>query len=164
MSESNLKAAVGQVLSAFPANGSGVRVQAELHHDALKTGKKGRKKSLDFALACLPDNGPCNNVEFAVETKWADSSHCKPNAIADDLIRLSLVKARNPQAVCILLLAGTAGSIQRKIKNYPFYEKDVRNNGIHVSSNERKCHLRDGVQNFAADAVGRPAPRLTISP
>lgn len=141
MSEAALKAAVGNVLSAFPSAVSGSRVHAEVHHTALATAKGGRKRCLDFALACLPDNGPCNNVEVAVETKWAGSSHCTYKTIAEDFLRLALVKRANPGAKCIFVIAGTAANVTRVIAGRPFTVDNVRNSGVHLCNSPRRLRF-----------------------
>jgi hypothetical protein len=138
MSEAALKGAVGQVLSSVPSSVEGSRVHAELHHDALRAHAGGRKRSLDFALAVLPDSGPCTNVEIAVETKWAGSSHCHTKAIAEDFIRLALVKRANPNARCIFFVAGTFADLCTVLSSHPFTSSKGRNSGIHLSNSPRR--------------------------
>lgn len=138
MSEAALKGAVGQVLSSVPSLVEGSRVHAELHHGALRAHSGGRKRSLDFALALLPDSGPCTDVEIAVETKWAGSSHCHTEAIAEDFIRLALVKRANPNARCMFLLAGRSADIRTILSRPPFTSSKERNAGIHLSNSPRR--------------------------
>lgn len=134
MSEAALKGAVGQVLSSVPSLVEGSRVHAELHHGALRAQSAGRKRSLDFALAVLPDSGPCTEVEIAVESKWAGSSHCDTKAIAEDFIRLALVKRANPDARCIFLLAGRSADLRTILSRPPFTSSKERNAGIRLSN------------------------------
>ena len=141
MSEAALKGAVGQVLSSVPSSVEGSRVHAELHHDALRAYSGGRKRSLDFALAVLPDSGPCTNVEVAVETKWAGSSHCHTEAIAEDIIRLALVKRANPNARCIFLVAGRSADLRTILSRPPFTSSQERNAGIHLSNSPRRLRF-----------------------
>lgn len=138
MSEAALKGAVGQVLSSVPSLVQGSRVHAELHHGAFRAHSGGRKRSLDFALAVLPDSGPCTDVEIAVETKWAGSSHCHTKAIAEDFIRLTLVKRANPNARCIFLLAGRSADLLATLSRPPFTSSTKRNAGIHLSNSPRR--------------------------
>lgn len=141
MSEAALKGAVGQVLSSLPSLVEGSRVHAELHHEALRAHSGGRKRSLDFALAVLPDSGPCTQVVIAVETKWAGSSHCNTKTIAEDFIRLALVKRANPNARCIFLLAGRSADIRTILSRRPFTSNQERNAGIHLSNSPRKLRF-----------------------
>lgn len=158
MSEAALKGAVGQVLSAFPSPDSGSRVHAEVHHIALSTSNGGRKRCLDFALASLPESGPCTTVEVAVEAKWAGSSHCTTETIAEDFTRLALVKRKNPTSRCIFILAGTAVNVLKVLSKPPFTESDARNLGIHLSNSPKrlifdplKKHHRDIFQKSFRD-------------
>lgn len=137
MSEAALKGVVGQVLSAFPSIVQGSRVHAEVPHAALGTTKGGSKRCLDFALAFLPEFGPCADVEVAIEAKWAGSSHCTYLTIVEDLIRLALVKRLNPSARCIFLLAGTAANVKKVLAGRPFTE-GTRNRGIQLAGSPRR--------------------------
>ncbi len=127
-SESVLKAAVGSVLSSFPIGVDGARVHAEVRHCAL-----GNLRRLDYALCLRSGNQIVDSVQVAVESKWADSSHCTAENIGHDLMRLILVKRANPSAKCIFLLAGSVNSLALILKKSPFSKVSERNSGLRTT-------------------------------
>jgi len=140
--ESSLKAAVGHVLSSFPINTKGARVYADFPHAALNPRKKGgRKREVDFALILAGDGLPKKNAEVLVEAKWADSSHCTPEKIFEDFLRLATLKTAEPQATCIFVLAGTHRAIAKKLSSMPFRSSGRKNVGIAASGAERRLRI-----------------------
>ncbi|WP_421279060.1 hypothetical protein [Aeromonas veronii] len=139
-SESSLKSAVGQVLSSFPILVKGARVHADFPHELLNPQPKsgGRKRELDFALV-LTDNGlPKRNAQIAVEAKWAGSSHCTPENIFSDFLRLAEIKRGDPETICIFVVAGSHRRIASLLKRMPFTSTGKRNHGIGFSGNEKR--------------------------
>lgn len=141
-SESSLKTAVGSVLSSFPIITKGARVHADFPHAALNpVSKGGRKREIDFALILSGNDIPKNNAEILVETKWADSSHCNSTTIFQDFLRLAILKAFEPSAVCVFILAGTHESVAEYLALMPFRSKGKTNTGISASDSERRLKL-----------------------
>lgn len=142
LSESSLKAAVGQVLSSFPILEKGERVYAEFPHELLNPrAQPGRKKELDFALVLAGDGLPRRRAQIAVEAKWAGSSHCTPSKIFQDFLRLSEIKRGDPDTVCIFVLAGSHRQISKLLNKMPFKSVGKRNTGIGVSGNEKRLRI-----------------------
>lgn len=141
-SESSLKAAVGHVLSSFPILTKGARVYSDFPHEALNPAKKsGRKREVDFALLLAGNGIPKRGAEVLVEAKWADSSHCTPEHIFEDFLRLATLKTAEPQAVCIFVLAGTHKAIAKKLACMPFRSTGNKNVGIAASGAERRLRI-----------------------
>lgn len=142
-SENSLKAAVGLVLSSFSVQEKGVRVYADFPHDLLNPqGRKlGANKKLDFALALAGDGVPKRNVKIAVETKWAGSSHCKPENIFEDFLRLVEIKRGDPETDCVFILAGFYKNVAETLDKMPFASKHDPNTGIGRRSSQKKLVL-----------------------
>ena len=139
LSEGALKAAVGQVLSSFPISSVGARIYADFPHDALNPIKKsGRKKAVDFALILAGNGLAKKNAEILVEAKWSNSSHCTPENIFSDFLRLAALKRMDSNAKCLFLLAGHATSFSATISGMPFIAGSARNSGIGVSGNQKR--------------------------
>lgn len=132
-SESTLKAAVGSVLSSFPIEVDGARAHAEVRHVAL-----GNLRRLDYALCLRNDNDIVKSVQVAVESKWAGSSYCTTENIAQDFMRLMLVKRANPSARCIFLLAGSAKNLASALALPPFTTGAQKNVGLRTSLTETR--------------------------
>lgn len=138
-SETALKAAVGQVLSAFPIVKDGARAYSDFPHDALNPVKKrGRKKEVDFALLLAAQNLPKRGAEIAIEAKWAGSSHCSPEQIYEDFLRLALIKRMDPACTCIFVLAGKHSTMEELTKSIPFVTTGKKNRGIGLKINHKK--------------------------
>jgi hypothetical protein len=168
MNESALKGAIGQVLSAFPTVTPGARVHSDIHHTALTTGKAGAKRCVDFVVAKLPVKGWPSDVEIAIETKWAGSTHCSPSNIGHDFVRLAMIKRADPTAHCLFILAGTATNIEKTLSRAPFTKGVQKNAGIPSDKSQRKT----GFDNFKSvhktafgeaindwQALGKKVPR-----
>jgi hypothetical protein len=69
----------------------------------------GAKPSIDYVVTTRspPD------IKLAVESKWAGSSHCTPENVLWDLVRLKLLKDQNPAACCGLLIAGHKNATEK---------------------------------------------------
>jgi hypothetical protein len=132
-SESTLKAAVGSVLSSFPIDVNGARAHAEVRHRAL-----GNLRRLDYALCLRNDNEIVDSVQVAIESKWAGSSYCTTENIAQDFMRLMLVKRANPLAKCIFLLAGSARNLAPLLVKPPFSAEAGKNLGLRTSQTEAR--------------------------
>lgn len=142
LSESSLKAAVGQVLSSFPIQVKGARVHADFPHELLNpSAKAGRKRELDFALVLAGKGLSKRNAQIAVEAKWAGSSHCTPSKIFQDFLRLSVIKRGEPATVCIFVLAGSHREILKLLSGMPFASTVNKNTGIGSSGNEKRLTL-----------------------
>lgn len=144
MSESSLKSAVGHVLSSFPIKTEGARVYADYAHDALNRNLKGRgrARSVDFALVLSTQEQPKSGAEVLVEVKWVNSSHAKPENIARDFVRLAVLKAAEPAATCVFLLAGQADILEKTLKLPPFVFDGRQNSGISTDiGKERRLKL-----------------------
>lgn len=140
--ESSLKAAVGHVLSSFPIVTKGARVYADFPHEALNPAKKGgRKREVDFALLLAGKDIPRRGAEVLVEAKWADSSHCSPQKIFEDFLRLATLKAAEPKAACIFVLAGSHKAISTKLACMPFRSAGKRNVGIGSSGFQKRLRV-----------------------
>lgn len=139
LSEGALKAAVGQVLSSFPISTKGARVYADFPHDALNPVKRqGRKKEVDFALILAGIGLPKRNAEVLVEAKWSNSSHCTPENVFSDFLRLATLKRADPGAKCLFLLAGHTTSFNAITSGMPFICGASRNTGIGSSGNQKR--------------------------
>lgn len=139
LSEGALKAAVGQVLSSFPISTKGARVYADFPHDALNPVKRpGRKKEVDFALILAGKGLPKRNAEVLVEAKWSNSSHCTPENVFSDFLRLAALKRADPGAKCLFLLAGHTTSFNAITSGMPFICGASRNTGIGSSGNQKR--------------------------
>lgn len=141
-SENSLKAAVGSVLSSFPIQTKGARVHADFRHDALNPIQKGgRKREVDFALVLAGKGIPRRNAEVLVEAKWANSTHCNPENIFQDFLRLAILKVAEPGAACVFVLAGTHKSIGAALAQMPFRSTGKKNVGLSASGAEKKITL-----------------------
>ncbi|WP_192459081.1 hypothetical protein [Musicola keenii] len=148
LSESSLKTAVGQVLSSFPKLVKGSRVYADFAHDVLNPQRndgsrdnRGRKRELDFALVLSGDGVSKGNAQIVIETKWSQSSHCTPDNIFKDFLRLASVKMAEPDTICVFILAGTHKEIKDILKNMPFYSSGKAGSGIHCTGNEKRVNI-----------------------
>jgi len=141
-SESSLKSAVGQVLSSFPIVAKGARVHADFAHMALNPiSKPGRKREVDFALVLTAAGLPKTNAQVLVEAKWANSSHCTAESIFNDFLRLAILKAADPGASCIFVLAGTHKSVAKILQDMPFQSGGIKNKGIGSVGSERRLKI-----------------------
>lgn len=139
LSEGALKAAVGQMLSSFPILVPGVRAYSDFAHDALNPIKRrGRKKEVDFALALAGKGLPKTNAEILIEAKWANSTHCTPENVFTDFLRLAALKKADPGATCIFLLAGHTSAMSKITGAMPFNCGGIRNKGIGRSGNPKR--------------------------
>ena len=104
---------------------------ADFPHDAINPNKrKGRKKEVDFALILTGKGLPHRNAEVIVEAKWSNSSHCTPDSIFNDLLRLAALKKMDPDAKCIFLLAGHTRSFTSTTSGMPFFSGGKSNKGV----------------------------------
>lgn len=141
-SEDSLKAAVGAVLSSFPISVKGARAYANFPQEALNPIKKdGAKRRVDFALVLANKSLPKSGVEIAVETKWVGSSHCSPENIFQDFVRLACIKRFDPLATCIFVLAGNNKDVAMVLKGMPFKTSGRENKGIRTSGSDRRLKL-----------------------
>jgi len=76
----------------------------------------GRKSEVDYVV----HNYASRKIEVAIETKWAASSHCTAANVLWDLVRLKLIKAQYPDALCGLVIAGQPNDIARLFKHRIF--------------------------------------------
>jgi len=142
LSESALKAAVGQMMSTFPVASYGSRVYSDFPHDGLNPiAKRGKKRAVDFALVVSAPGVPKTNAEVLIEAKWAASSHCKPENIFSDFLRLASLKRFDPKSTCLFLLAGPAKLLSKRLDGMPFQSPDKINVGIGSSGSEKRLKL-----------------------
>jgi len=168
-SEDSFKAAVGNVLSCIPTTRRGVRAHANFAHEALNPIRRaGRKREVDFALVLAGVGLPKRATELAIEAKWASSSHCTPENIFQDFLRLAAIKRMDTDAICIFVLAGNCKSVQTVLGSSPFRIPGRENTGIRHSTNDRRftldstnVHHRGNfgpvIQDFAAQGFAVPA-------
>lgn len=173
LSEGALKAAVGQVLSSFPISAKGTRVYADFPHDALNPIKQpGRKKAVDFALILAGLGLPKKGAEVIVEAKWSNSSHCNPENVFADFLRLAALKRADPNAKCLFLLAGHTTSFNKISNGMPFICGASRNTGIGTSGNQKRVtpkstntkhrqHWKQPIQDLLADGLIIPDSFVT---
>ena len=83
---------------------------------ATATRNSGRKSEIDYVVHDYA-NG---EIEVAIETKWAASSHCTAANVLWDLVRLKLIKAQHPEALCGLIIAGHPNDIAKLFKHRIF--------------------------------------------
>lgn len=76
----------------------------------------GRKSEIDYVV----HNYASKKIEVAIETKWAASSHCSAANVLWDLVRLKLIKAQYPEALCGLVIAGHPDDIAKLFKHRVF--------------------------------------------
>lgn len=139
LSEGALKAAVGQVLSSFPISKPGTRVYADFPHEALNPViKQGRKKEVDFALVLAGKGLSKKNAEALIEAKWTNSSHCTPENVFTDFLRLAALKRSDPNARCLFLLAGHTTSMKKMTNGMPFVCEGPRNTGLGKSGSRKR--------------------------
>lgn len=173
LSEGALKAAVGQVLSSFPISAQGTRVYADFPHEALNPVKRpGRKKEVDFALILAGAGLPKRNAEVLVEAKWSNSSHCTPENVFTDFLRLAALKRADPNAKCLFLLAGHSTSFNAITSGMPFICGAPRNTGIGTSGNQKRVkpkstntthgqHWKKSIQSLLTDGLIIPDSFVT---
>lgn len=77
---------------------------------------RGRNRELDFAI----EERIGNAVLFAAEVKWAGSSHCSPDKVLLDLIRLQIVANSNKSIECALIISGTKNDMKKLFSNSIF--------------------------------------------
>lgn len=141
-SEDSLKAAVGGVLSSFPIVTKGARVHANFPHESLNPIRKsGRKREVDFALILAGSGLPKKEAQIAAETKWAGSSHCTPENIFQDFLRLAAIKRDDPNATCIFILAGNEKDVNAALQRMPFKSTGKTNTGIRSSGRDCRMNL-----------------------
>lgn len=141
-SENSLKAAVGQVLSAFPSATNGIRAYADFPHDGLNPVKKrGRRREVDFALVLAGKGVPKTGAQVLLEIKWAESTHCTPESIFSDFLRLAVLKSFDPGARCIFVLAGTHKSLDAILRGMPFTSGGGKNVGIGRKQAQRRLRF-----------------------
>ncbi|PRX34213.1 hypothetical protein B0G75_102242 [Paraburkholderia sp. BL18I3N2] len=122
--EAALKGAVGQLLSTFVIDRP-ARAWSNVIHPALEPfAATGAKPRIDFALAELNGNG-MGKLRIAVETKWADSPHCKPANIAYDIYRLALLShtvrsQHSYECECVFIVAGSKSRLKALLGAPPF--------------------------------------------
>lgn len=173
-SEDSLKAAVGGGLSSFPISTKGSRVHANFPHEALNPIKKaGRKKEVDFALVLSGNNLPKKNVQIAVETKWAGSSHCSPENIFKDFLRLAAIKHVDSDSTCVFILAGKDKDVRAILDGMPFCTDGRVNKGIKwLGKRESRitldsaniCHRRcfsEGIRDLSSVGIFIPDSFVT---
>lgn len=175
LSEGALKAAVGQVLSSFPISSKGTRVYADFAHDGLNPVKRpGRKKEVDFALILAGKGLPKKNAEVLVEAKWTNSTHCTPENIFIDFLRLAALKRVDPDAKCIFLLAGHTSSFNAITKGMPFNCGGERNTGIGKSGTSKRvkpshinvrhqAHWASAISGLLSDGLTIPDSFVTLA-
>lgn len=173
LSEGALKAAVGQVLSSFPISAKGTRVYADFPHEALNPVKRpGRKKEVDFALILAGNGLPKKKAEVLVEAKWSNSSHCTPENVFTDFLRLAALKRVDPDARCLFLLAGHSTSFNAITRGMPFICGAPRNTGIGTSGNQKRVtprpsnarhwrHWKQSIRDLLADGLVIPDSFVT---
>jgi len=173
LSEGALKAAIGQVLSSFPISIKGTRVYADFPHEALNPVKRpGRKKEVDFTLILAGKGLPKNNAEVLVEAKWSNSSHCTPENVFTDFLRLAALKRADPNAKCLFLLAGHSTSFNKITSSMPFNCGARRNTGIGTSGNQKRVtpkptnarhrqHWTQSIQSLIGDELIIPDSFVT---
>lgn len=174
-SESSLKAAVGMVLSSLPTDTRGARSHADVPLAALNpTIRRGRKRSVDFVLALLDgDRNPKEQPEIMIETKWAKSSHCTPENIYQDFVRLAVLKQAMPKSKCLFILAGPHGALDDVLEKMPFETGESKNRGIgstHVEEKKMTIMPANFVQRSALkEAIhdlqdgGLPVPKAFVT-
>jgi hypothetical protein len=173
LSEGALKAAVGQVLSSFPISAKGTRVYADFPHEALNPVKRpGRKKEVDFALVLAGKGLPKKNAEVLVEAKWSNSSHCTPENVFTDFLRLAALKRADPVAKCLFILAGHSTYFNAITSGMPFICGASRNTGIGTSGNQKRVtptptnvrhwrHWKRSIHDLLADGLIIPDSFVT---
>ncbi|KVE79466.1 hypothetical protein WI99_27425 [Burkholderia cepacia] len=123
LSENSLKAVVNDVLGTLPQKTPGARVHADYPLAAINQNyQKGKYRNVDFALALKPNAKAklYKDADMVVETKWASSSHCTPENIALDFLRLAIIKRNLPDCTCLFVLAGKASDVQAVLATPPF--------------------------------------------
>lgn len=75
-------------------------------------GRKGRNREVDLAILDR-DSG---SITYALEAKWANSTHCKDKTILKDLCRLAAIHKADPTIVCLFVLAGGKDAVQKVLK------------------------------------------------
>lgn len=75
---------------------------------------KGRKPEIDYVVKNLESR----NIRLAIEAKWAGSSHCSPQNILWDLVRLKILKDSMPsKCSTYFLIAGTKNDMDNIFKH-----------------------------------------------
>lgn len=101
MDEAYLVHGISDILNAF-FDQHKFEIRKNYIHPSLSAGKPGRKPELDYVVI---DRSSMKMV-MAIEAKWAGSSHCAPENILWDLVRLKLLKETNPECIGSFLIAG----------------------------------------------------------
>jgi hypothetical protein len=117
--------AVGQILHA----NYGDQVRGELAHPLLATDKPGGQPQIDYVVY---DSGT-KKIKFAIETKWAGSSHCTVENIVWDLIRLQML-VEEGAVNCAFLLAGRRDRLANLFKKADFVAPRGRNPILHTTN------------------------------
>ncbi|MYM32360.1 hypothetical protein GTP58_28915 [Duganella sp. CY15W] len=127
--ESYLSASVGEIIQSLHGGKNAVVVSGVKHKilAEIQTGG-GRRPEIDFVVQTYDDSSDTKRartkgslkeisdyklVATAVETKWADSSHCSIANVIWDLIRLELLVNKNPDMNAVLLIAGTTRAMNK---------------------------------------------------
>jgi len=121
--ESYLTTSMGEILQSLHG-GKSAQVIAGYQHPTLSKLMKGRgrRPELDFVVSTYDDSSANQRARSAkspvqtsrnasllltaIETKWAGSSHCTPENILWDILRLEMLVFENPTINAILLIAG----------------------------------------------------------
>ncbi|MDQ2187681.1 hypothetical protein RBI13_21075 [Alcaligenaceae bacterium A4P071] len=106
LDESALKSCVGQVLSSLPAPPGSLTHTNYAHPDIAREKGPGRQRAVDYAVVTLTDKGIRPKITYAIECKWAGSSHTTDKTIIRDLTRLSLIHDRSKDTECYFVVAG----------------------------------------------------------
>lgn len=128
LSENSLKQIINDVTGTLPRKKHGARVHADYPLAAINQSyKSGKYRSVDFAVARKPNSTPYNDAELVIETKWASSSHCTPENIALDFLRLAIIKRDIPDCTCLFVLAGKASNVMTALIKPPFRGSKFKN-------------------------------------
>lgn len=116
LDESALKSSVSQLLGSLPATRGALVYSNYAHPDLRRRFKTGRKPEVDYAVVYKhgPDSTP--SVEYAVECKWADSSHTNGSRIVKDFLRLvALHNLSGKRTECFFVLAGSIVNLKKTL-------------------------------------------------
>lgn len=104
MDEAYMVHAISDVLcSCFDVSGK-TKIKKNYTHPGLEGKPTGAKPSIDYVVVDIDTE----EIIFAIEAKWTNSSHCKAENILWDLVRLKLLKECYPNAICLFLAAGSS--------------------------------------------------------
>ncbi|SFP51190.1 hypothetical protein SAMN05216229_10359 [Geopseudomonas sagittaria] len=115
MDEAYLVQSVADILGAF-FDQQTFEIRKNYVHPYLDGGGKGRKPEIDYAVI----HRQSNTIQMAIEAKWAGSSHCTPENILWDLMRLKILRDSNPSCIGAFLIAGHKNKMD-KCFGAPFF-------------------------------------------